>query len=458
MEWIPTISEQQGPLYQRIVSALESDIAAGRLLRGQQLPTHRALARRLGVDLTTVTRAYSEARRRGLIDAQVGRGSFVSETSVREATEHAPEVRIDLSMNVPPHPLEAQLDERILQGLETIKQRSGLTAFLNYLEPGGSERERSIAARWLRARVAHAAPERMVIYPGTQVIIFNLLMRLARAGDVVLTEALTFPGVKAAAARLDIRLIAVAMDDGGVIPEALAKACRAHRPKAVYLIPTLHNPATATLSPERRAAIAAVIRAANTVLIEDDAYGLLDPSASPIANLIPERTYLATTLSKCIAPALRVSYLLTPDLAEQEEMRARLQASAQMPPPLMVALATHWIESGIAERIVAAIRNEAAGRQQIAGRALKGLSFSAGRAGHHLWLTLPPEWRREDFVAYVLRSGLAVVGSDAFAVDANAPPALRVSLGAARNRAELAEGLRLLASALRVPAARRQIV
>lgn len=457
MEWVPTISEQDGPLYQRIAGALESDIAAGRLVRGQKLPTHRALAAALGVDLTTVTRAYSEARRRGLIEAQVGRGSFVSETSLRQASGEA-EVRIDLSMNVPPHPLEAQLDTRIMQGMEAIREKSGLTAFLNYLEPGGSARERGVAARWLRERVAHASPGHMVIYPGTQAIIFNLLMQLARPGDVVLTEALTFPGMKAAAARLGIRLVGVAMDDGGVIPDALAKACRAHRPRAVYLIPTLHNPAAVTLSPERRAAIAAVIRRADTVLIEDDAYGLLDPAASPIANLIPERTYLATTLSKCIAPALRVSYLLVPDLAAQEAMRARLQASAQMPPPLMVALATHWIESGIAERIMAAIRNEAAGRQQLAGRALKGLSFAAGRAGHHLWLTLPGERRREDIVALLLRAGLAVVGSEAFAVTDDSPPALRISLGAARSRVELAEGLRLLASALKAPAARRQIV
>jgi len=209
MGWIPTISELQGPLYQRIVGALESDIASGRLVPGPQLPTQRALARALGCDLTTVTRAYSEARRKGLIEAQVGRGSFVSETTVRPAAERAAAVRIDLSMNVPPHPLEAQLDERILQGLEAIRQRSGLTAFLNYLPPGGSDRERQIATNWLRARVPEAVAERMVIYPGTQTILFNLLMQLAGRGDVVLTEALTFPGMKAAAARRSGGIVAV---------------------------------------------------------------------------------------------------------------------------------------------------------------------------------------------------------------------------------------------------------
>src|SRR5215471_18381742 len=147
MDWIPTLGDREGPVYRRIVEALASDIASGRLLRGQQLPTHRALAKALGVDLTTVTRAYNEARRRGLIEAQVGRGSFVSETTVRPTTERVAEVRIDLSMNVPPHPLEAQLDERIVQGLEAIRQKSGLTAFLNYLSPGGSRRERQTAAR-----------------------------------------------------------------------------------------------------------------------------------------------------------------------------------------------------------------------------------------------------------------------------------------------------------------------
>jgi DNA-binding transcriptional MocR family regulator len=458
MDWNPTISEATGPLYLRIVDALSSDITSGRLVRGQQLPTHRALAKALDVDLTTVTRAYAEARRRGLLDAHVGQGTFVSETSSRATSDIPYQVKIDLSMNVPPHPVEANLDGRIMQGLATIQNQSGLTAFLSYQQPGGSDEERAIAAQWLRCRVPHANADRVIVYPGTQAILFNLLLSLTSPGDVVLTEALTFPGMKAAAAKLGVRLVGVAMDAEGIQPDALKSACRVHEPKAVYLIPTLHNPTTATLSPSRREAIAAIIRASGAFLIEDDAYGWLDPSASPIANLIPERSYLAVSLSKCVAPALRVSYLLVPDATSEQVMRGSLQATMQMPPPLMVALVTHWLRSGVADQIITAIRNETSGRQQLAARILKGLSFAAQPGGHHLWLSLPRQWNCGDFVSHVLRDGLAVVGGDAFAVQGAAPHAVRVSLGAARNRAELGQALHVLANALKSPASTVQIV
>jgi len=274
----------------------------------------------------------------------------------------------------------------------------------------------------------------------------------------VLTEALTFPGIKAVAERLGVKLVGVAMDEGGILPDALVKACREHKPTAVYLIPTLHNPTTATLSAERRNAIAKTIRDADATLIEDDAYGLLDRSASPIANLIPERTYLATTLSKCIAPALRVAYLVTPDGNAQQEMRTYLQSAVQMPAPLMVALVTHWLETGVADRIITAIRNEAVGRQQLAQRALKGFQFLAKPAAHHLWLRLPDGRSRPDVTAHLLRNGLAVIASDAFAVGGTAPHAARLSLGAARNRAELTQALQILVGALQKPADVRLIV
>src|SRR6267154_3345272 len=241
MDWLPTLSEWPGPVYMRVVDALAADIANGRLVRGQQLPTHRALASALDVDLTTVTRAYGEARRRGLLEAQVGRGTFVSETTARAARDIPFQVKIDLSMNLPPQPVEANLDSRIAQGLQSIQNEASFSAFLNYQRPGGSDDEREVAAKWVRARVPDASAERLVIYPGNQAILFNALMSVTSPGDVVLTEALTFPGVKAAAEKLGIRLVGVAMDGEGILPDALQSACRQHQPRAVYLVPTLHN-------------------------------------------------------------------------------------------------------------------------------------------------------------------------------------------------------------------------
>ena len=458
MDWLPTLSERQGPVFLRIVDALADDIANGRLVRGQQIPTHRALADALGVDLTTVTRAYGEARRRGLLEAQVGRGTFISETTARAAADIPSQVKIDLSMNLPPQPVEANLDLRIAQGLQAIQNEASFSAFLNYQRPGGSDEQRAVAARWLRTRVPDASAERLVVYPGNQAALFNALMSLTSPGDVVLTEALTFPGMKAAAEKLRLRLVGVAMDADGIRPDALKAACKAHKPKALYLVPTLHNPTTTTLSAARRKIIAEIIRKQGLFLIEDDAYGLLEPSVSPIANLVPERTYLAVGLSKCIAPALRVSYLLTPDAAAEQQMTGSLQATTLMTPPLMVALVTHWLKSGIADKIIAAIRNEASGRQQLARKLLQGVAYAAKPHAHHLWLPLPPQWTRAEFLSRVLRHGLAVVGDDAFAVGNVTAPAVRVSLGAARNRADLAQALQCLADMLKSPVRTGQIV
>jgi DNA-binding transcriptional MocR family regulator len=139
-------------------------------------------------------------------------------------------------------------------------------------------------------------------------------------------------------------------------------------------------------------------------------------------------------------------------------MRGYLQAAVQMPAPLMTALVTHWMETGIADRIIEAIRNEAIGRQQLAQRALKGFQFLAKRTAHHLWLRLPDGSGTTETTANLLRNGLAIVSTEAFAVGGHAPYGARLSLGAARNRAELARALQILVTTLRQPASMKQIV
>jgi DNA-binding transcriptional MocR family regulator len=270
---------------------------------------------------------------------------------------------------------------------------------------------------------------------------------LCRPGDCVLTEALTFPGFRSAAQKLGLIVVGVAMDAEGVVPDALAKAIRARKPKAVYLTPTIHNPSTATMTARRRRDIAAILRRTGVPLIEDDAYGSLDPSQGLIATLIPDQTFVTTSLSKCLTPGLRVSFLTAPNTESAVGLRGILQSIAHMAPPLMVALTMEWLRTGDAERIIGAIRKEAAARQDLAARILRGHAYSAHAYGHHVWMPLPEGWSRTEFVAQLFRRGLSVVASDAFAVGAP-PQAIRLGLGAARTREDLASALYLLSAML----------
>jgi DNA-binding transcriptional MocR family regulator len=458
MDWRPTLGDRSGPLYEGIVEALGADIASGRLHRGERLPTHRALARALGVDLTTVTRAYTEARRRGLTEARVGQGTFVAESPARAPRAAAAGIAFDLTMNLPPEPVEADLEGRIARGLEGLRRDYGLTDFMNYQQAGGSDADRGIAAGWLARRVRTASADRLLIFPGTQTALMCLLLALTKPGDSVLTDRLTYPGLKSAAAAAGVRLVAVEADGAGMIPEALDEACRQHKPKAVYLVPTIHNPTTLTIPMARREQLAAAIRRQGLLLFEDDAYGALDPKQVPIATLIPERSYLAATLSKCIAPGLRASLLVTPDRAASATLGNALRTVAQMPAPLMVALTVRWLADGSADEIIAAIAAEAAARQKLAAKALAGHDYAAHPRGHHVWLRLPESWTRLEFATYVQRQGLAVVTSDSFTVDGAPEHAIRIALGAARTRADLAGALDVLSVALKSPLAVSRIV
>lgn len=448
MDWIPTISPKAGPVYRQIAETIEADIVSGRLRRGQQLPTHRALAQALGIDLTTVTRAYAEARGRGLLEGRVGQGTFVSESSLRPPALTPDIIDVDLSMNVPPQPAEAALDSRIAQSLAAVERRAGFSPFLNYQRPGGGEAELEQVAKWLTPRLPGLPIDRLIVFPGSQSAIFSVLRFLCRPGDRVLTEALTFPGFRSAAQTLGLTVAGVAMDAEGAIPDALAKAIRTHRPKAVYLTPTMHNPSTATMTTRRRVDIAAILRNAAIPLIEDDAYGLLDPSQELIAALMPNQTFVTTSLSKCLTPGLRVSFLTAPDAASATGLREILQSITHMAPPLMVALVMEWLRTGDADTIIAAIRKEAGARQELAARILRGHAYSAHPTGHHVWMPMPQGWNRMEFVARLFRRGLSVVASDAFAVSAP-PQAIRLGLGAARTREDLASALYLLAATLR---------
>lgn len=450
--WSPAISSVAGPKYLAILNALAEDIRTGRLAPGMRLPPQRTLAKHLNVDLTTVTRAFNEARRIGLIDATAGKGSFVRGPKAATAIPRSdPTGSIDFSMNLPPQPAAACLAERLQTGLSRLSGSSAFLGRMQYQDSAGNMADRAAAAHWLGRRLGPLPPQRVLVAGGAQAALAATLAVVLKPGEALCVPALTYPGLRMVAERRGVRLVPVATDENGLVPDAFLECCRTERPRALYVVPTLDNPTSATLPTGRRERIIEIARSHGVAIIEDDAYGSLPPDApSPFAALAAHITWHIATLSKCVSPGLRIAYVAAPGMNEAVRLAAELRALSMMAPPLTAALASHWIMEGELDAIVAAIREENGLRQGIVRETLRGLDVWAHPSGHHLWLRLPKPWKRAEFGAHAHQLGVSVVLSDAFAVGC-APEAARVSLGAAPDIETLRYGLSLLATLLAHP-------
>ena len=444
------VDRTHGPLYLAIADAIGRAIDAGELRPGEKLPPQRQLATALDVDLTTVTRGYTEGFRRGLIEAAVGRGTFVRDArSSAYPTDSVAAAMIDLTMNPPPQSQEPRLRDMLRDGLDRVLSEFNIASLMNYHIGGGSPWARAAGAEWVRPVLGTADPARTLVCNGGQVAITALLTLLVRPGDTILTEALTYPRFRAAAAYFGIRLSGVATDADGMIPEALDEACRTLAPKAVYCIPTIQNPTTVTMPPARREAVAEVVLRHGITVIEDNAYGLLPAQPIPaIATLAPVHTYYLSTLSKCLSPGLRMAYVVAPDREKTAKLEAAFRATTLMPQTLMTAVVSGWIHDGSAAALRDGVRREIVARQAIARELLPADGFATHPEGPHLWLTLPPHWHRAAFTAHVRGLGLALSPSDTFAVAQPPPNAVRIGLGAAESQSALRTALRSVAAAL----------
>ena len=240
-DWIPDLSRRGAPHYRAIADAIASDIEAGRLSPSDRLPPQRALAAILGIDFTTVARGYVEAKRRGLIESRVGQGTFVSNAIRRRhpAMVRHPEI-VDLSMNLPPEPDDPDLLDRMQDGWEAISR--DLVLLMRYQGFGGVSADKDAASVWLSRRGLVPQQDRVFIVPGAHPALTGILGLLAKPGDVVLSEAITYPGVRSIAQQLGLSLVGLPMDDEGVDADAFAAACRHSAPKALYLNPTPSQP------------------------------------------------------------------------------------------------------------------------------------------------------------------------------------------------------------------------
>lgn len=447
--WLPDLARTSGTKYQAIADALDRAIDQGRLRGGDRLPPQRDLAARLGVDLTTVTRAYDAARRRGLIEARGRAGSFVVDRAA-PASATMESGQADSGMNMPPELAGGLLGTAIAETTAALLATGGM-ARLQYQPAGGAAADRAAGARLLARNGLPSGEEQVIVTAGGQNALHAIVGAALRPGDTVACGRFVYSGFRALAQRAGLRLRALPETTAA----ALEDACRAAPVRALYIVPTNDNPTTATLPLVERQAIAAVARRHDLQIIEDDAYGLLAaPPVSPVAAFAPERCWHVSSMSKILSPALRVAFLRAPDVGSALGLAADVHETAIMPPPLNVAMVSAWLGDGTFDRLVAAMRAESAWRRKLAAELLAGTDCRSHPDGYHLWLALPPHLAADDLVNAMRPTGLSVVAASRFAVEPGDDPAVRVSLGGLMSRDRLGRALRILHGHLAQPSRR----
>jgi DNA-binding transcriptional MocR family regulator len=451
--WIPRLGGPPGaPVYRRIVQAISDDIAAGRLSAGDRLPPHRDLTDRLEVARGTVAKAYAEAGKLGLLRSGVGSGTFVlapdSGGRPYSTLLEPPVIWSDLTTNYP----LADIDPDPADALRELSVRPDRMALMRYQSNLGMRRHRLAGVGWARRLGVETELDGVIICSGAQHALFVTLAHLTEPGDAVLVEEWSYPGLHGIAETLRLRLVPVRMDREGIDPGSLDHACRTQRARALFCMPTVHNPTGAVLSAARRARVAEIARQHDLRIIEDAAHRLLaaDPPP-PLHHFAPERTYFIASTSKILGAGLRVAFLVAPP-AEIRALSRHVWATQWMVSPLGAEVVTIWLEQGVADRTLRRKRREAARRQGLARRILAGHDIQAHPSALHLWLKVPRPQQAEQVVAEAGRQNIGVTPSSAFWMRAPPPPqAIRIALGGVDDRRALERSLRTLTRILMAP-------
>ncbi len=416
--------------YKSLVDTFAEAIRSGRMPAGARLPTHRQLAAEHGLALVTASRVYSELEAMGLVSGETGRGTFVREITL-PAGQGSGQMTVapgllDLNFNYPSLPGQAEL---LRTALRQLALSGDLEALLRYQPHAGRVHERAAMARHLFNRGLTVDAEQVLVVSGAQHGLAVTLMTLLKPGDVIAVDALTYPGFKALAETLHLEIVAIPVTTAGPDLDHLHSLCRQRPVRAVYSMPTLHNPLGWVLSLEQRERLVAIARQHNLMIVEDGAYAFLAEDApAPLAALAPERTVYVGGLSKNVAAGLRIGFIAAPS-AWVNRLERTIMATTWSVPGVMSAIAVAWLEDGTVAQLEAQKRADAQARQALAAQVLTGVRYISHPSSYFLWLPLAEEARADQVAMTLQREGICVSTAEPFAVSAQVPHALRVALG-----------------------------
>ncbi len=484
--WLSGVESAPGPKYKAIAFKIAHAVADGVLKPGDRLPPQRELAWALDCTVGTISRAYAEAEKRGLLGGEVGRGTYIREEDESRHRDgrgianqwHSPSLESNQGQRDMSPAMDAIADWTPDAGpsaresgpirlnhdypplgadcLETSRTMTELAAdpilaeMLSYQPHAGLKRHRDAGAAWIGRQGVKADGENIVVSAGAHNGVLATLSAITRTGDTIAAEALSYPGIKAIAGMLGLRIAPVVLDDEGLVPEALDALCRQQKIAALYTVPTLQNPTNAIMSDARRQEIAEIAARHGLPVLEDDIFGMLAKGSPPaLSSYLPDDiAYYVCSVSKTLAPGLRVGFIHGPR-RQTGQIAAAVRTSSWMASPFTAEIAARWIENGAADRILDSHLREIEVRRTMVLDAFNGCDVTCPRGALHAWITLPSPWRVGEFVAEAQNQGVILPPTDSFMVGGGETPhAIRLSFCPPRHRNRLRDGLDALLNLL----------
>lgn len=444
--WHPDKSKIGKPAFKSLAEQISSAIHQGLLEPGERLPTQRDLAADIHLSLQTVSRAYEELHRRGLIQGEIGRGTYVKTIPRFETTpfRSAPALDAVVEMSIYKPVLDTIHQNCIKEALAALSHDTPKDIIFSFRPNQGLPRHLHSAVEWLNLCGLTVDRERILLTNGVTQGTTSALLTVAKPGGVIVAEAIGHHSLADLCSCFGLKLRGLTIDQDGIVPEALEKACKKGGVTALYLIPTLANPTVYLMPEERRRTLVAIARKYDIFIIENDVLGpLVTNKPPPFAALAPERTFYLTSFTKCLMPGLRTGYLAIPH-GMLRRVRSRLLATAWMATPMIAEIASRWVVDGTARRLLLWQRRALHERHRIVQQILGNRQFASHPSALHIWVPLTGRWRSDPFVTQALDQGVAVAPAGPFLIDCESDVrAIRVSLGAAGKK-DLRRGLRVI--------------
>jgi GntR family transcriptional regulator / MocR family aminotransferase len=473
------------PLFLQLAEAVLADIGSGRLLPGARLPGSRTLAQALHIHRNTVLAGYAELSAQGWVETTRAGGTFIARQLPSPPDgQRVPRAagrrralagyQVAPPLDLPPPPswpagtlilAKGAPDPRLVPIAElTRAYRRALARhgaeLLGYGDPRGHLRLRTALTEMLATtRGIPAEPEDVVVTRGSQMALDLVARALVQPGDAVAVEALGHRGAWMALRLAGAELYPVRVDNSGLDVAALAELATRRRIRAVYLTPHHQFPTTAVLPATRRMQLLQLARAHRMAVIEDDYDHEFHYDGRPVLPLAARDeagvVVYVGTLSKVLAPGLRMGYLVAPP-AVLERVRS-LRQSADLQGDLAHECAVaELFEDGDLMRHVRRMRRVYRARRDALAEALRRrlagvVDFSVPAGGMALWARVAPDVEVESWAAQALGRGVAFVGGRLY--DFGGTPLQSVRLGFTRlDERELDEAVKRMA--LAVPSGR----